>query len=878
MTIVTTKLAHYQAAPFVTEVHDLCFVIEAEQTVVKHRQTIKRVQKQKDEQGWTQTLEQHAVLNGEDLDIIRLELNGEALPASAYRYENQLLTLFDVPEQFELYSEVRLQPEKNTELSGLYRSNGIYCTQCEAEGFRRISFAFDRPDVLSTFRVRIESEKRLVQLSNGNLEAQGDLGHDRHFSEWYDPHPKPTYLFALVTGELECLSQRYTSSRKDKIDLRIYAAAPYIEQTDWAMKSLIESMAWDEKRFNLHYDLKRFNIVSISDFNMGAMENKSLNIFNDACVLADTETATDEDFHRIRAIIGHEYFHNWTGNRVTCRDWFQLSLKEGLTVFRDQEFSADLGERALERIRDVQLLRASQFLEDKSPMRHPVQPQEYAAIDNFYTATVYEKGAEIIRMYHSILGEKRFQEGMRLYFERHDGQAVRIEDFAAAMTAAAEGEFDFTGDFFKWYTTAGTPKVTFSTSYNAHERCFIFSAAQDINAVSPPRALVIPIRFSLLQRNGRLYAFENKQHTQLLLLNESRKTWKFKSDDPHLIPILMQNFSAPIYYDYDYDNEALALIVNHAEDGFARFEAMQSAYRRLFEKALHQPNQLKESSRDVVDLMEQVLQHPKYSAAEKALLLSLPSLETLMNFLPAPLDMDAITLMYARVKQILALRLRRLFLDTLPQLPRPSAPQYSTKDAGLRHLQGVIMQYLAVFEDEIIRDLLLKHYQDADCMTVRMNSLNALNERHDAQRESALADFYQRFQHLPLVIDKWFALQARADQADALPRIEALAEHEAFQISNPNRFRALVGQFARFNPRLFHAQDGSGYRFVTRQIERIIRLNPQIAARVLNVFAIVAQLDAGRKNLVREELKRLQALDGLSVDVLETLERLQHGL
>ena len=609
---------------------------------------------------------------------------------------------------------------------------------------------------------------------------------------------------------------------------------------------------------------------------MGAMENKSLNIFNTCFVLADTDTATDEDYHGIRAVIGHEYFHNWTGNRVTCRDWFQLSLKEGLTVFRDQEFSADLGERSLERIGDVIRLRAMQFPEDAGPMSHPVQPQEYAAIDNFYTATVYEKGAEIIRMYHTVLGEAAFQQGMKRYIERHDGQAVRIEDFAQAMSDG--GEYDFTGQFFHWYTTRGTPKITFTSSWNQHERSFTVAAMQDIEAVTPPRPLVIPIRLALINRSGRLYRFADGNYEQTLLLEKNSATWTFERADADLIPVLMQNFSAPVYYQHRYDNDELAAIVAHAPDGFARFEAMQILYRRLFEQALKKPRELRENSAALYDIMQAVLAHDKRSEAEKALLLEIPALNTLLNTLPDPVNMSAAIAAHDRIVRILALKMRRNWMDWLETAPVAASPKYNVKDAGIRKLRGLAEKTLALFEDEPFRQQLLAEYQNADNMTTRMNALLALNCQHDAHRETALADFLERYRALPLVVDKWFAVQAKDESEGALARITALAEHAEFHPDNPNRFRALVSTLMQQNPTVFHAEDGSGYRFAAGQIRRVLLSNPQIAARMLNGYAIVSRMDSERKAQVRAELEALAAVDGISVDVREVLERLQRGL
>lgn len=872
------KLADYRPPAFTVEHHELQFDLNDNDVRVSHQQNFRRIQPKTDESGWAVEQEKNLVLNGEELEIVRIALDGRELSADEYCYENNLLTIFDVGDEFTLDTVVIIHPDDNHQLSGLYRSNGIYCTQCEAEGFRRISFTLDRPDVLAAYRVRIEGDKAAnpVMLSNGNLEAQGEIGDTRAYAVWYDPHPKPSYLFALVAGGLSQVSKRITTPHGKKVELRIYTEAAFIDQTDYAMQALVDSFSWDEKRFNLSYDLDRFNLVAISDFNMGAMENKSLNIFNTKYVLADTDTATDADFHAIQAVIGHEYFHNWTGNRITCRDWFQLSLKEGLTVFRDQEFSSDMNERGIERIKNVALLRRLQFTEDAGPMRHPVQPQEYAAIDNFYTATVYEKGAEIIRMYHTILGEEKFQKGMALYIERHDGQAVCIEDFAKAMEDA--GGYPFTGQFFDWYTTAGTPKLTFTSAYNQRERRFTLSVYQDSSAVSPPRTLVIPIHLALISPNGRQYRFEDGQYSKLLILDQNRGSWTFDRADDDLIPVLMLGFSAPIYYEHQYSSAELAAIAQHAPDSFARYEAMQTGYRRLFITALNQPAKTKDHAKDIAEIMAAILESSKCSPAEKALLLTLPPLESLLGYLEAPIDIDSAIAAYDRIGRIIALKIRRGFSSYLENDREPTQAKYSVKDAGIRALRAAAKKSLTVFDDDGFREQLAAEYMQAQNMTERMNIIEALNHRADKHRDAVLADFRERFAGQPLVIDKWFAVQGRDRDAGALERIKALAAREDYTPRNPNRFRSLIGSITGSNPAVFHAKDGSGYVFIAEQIARIIKDNPQLAARLLNAFASVSKLDASRKALASAELDKLRATPELSADVLEVIIRLQAGL
>ncbi len=876
--LTTVRLADYQLPAFTTLHHDLVFMLEEDGAIVTHKQQFRRFQAPENKHGWPIEKAKDLVLDGEELTLLDIAINGEPLKDDQWRYQNNKLTLSNVPDAFELMTKVSINPDKNKELSGLYRSNGVYCTQCEAEGFRRISFAQDRPDVLATYHVRIESDINTapVQLANGNLVKQGRIDDKRHFSEWDDPHPKPTYLFAIVAGNLAVNKRRLSIKNQQEIDLRIYTEAPFLDQTDFAMQSLVDAIFWDEKRFNLSYDLERFNIVAVSDFNMGAMENKSLNIFNTRFVLAKTDTGTDDDFHGIRSVIGHEYFHNWTGNRITCRDWFQLSLKEGLTVFRDQEFSADLGERSIERIGHVSCLRRLQFPEDAGPMSHPVRPTSYAAIDNFYTATVYEKGAEIIRMMHTILGEQAFQQGMAIYIKRYDGQAVRIEEFAECMSEVSD--FNFRGQFFDWYTTKGTPGLKFSTSYQQDKHELTLNIAQDISKVSPQRPLVIPVRISLLHPDGGQYQFADGEYSQLLILAKPHDSWTFKNAEADLIPVIMQAFTAPVNYTYDYDDEELVAIVTHADDGFARYEAMQICFLRLFRYSIDNPKALAEKVQLLEKLFQAVLTSNQRSPQEKALLLSLPTVAEVLNVLESPVDMDALTNAYNRVLKLVALKHRDLFNEMLQAYPQPTSADYSVADAGVRALRGMCMRYLSVFTEPELRDMFKQAYQQANCMTERMNALEALNAYHDDFRAQVFADFSQRFADQPLVIDKWFAIQARYDADDTIERLERLAQDTRFDLTNPNRFRALLGTFAGQNLLRFHHKDGSGYRFVAEQIKRILAFNPQLSARMINVFSSVTRLDTDRKELVASLLQSLLNSKEISVDAREVAERILNGL
>ena len=858
----TTKLAEYKKPTFQTIHHEMNFILRDNFVKVIHAQKIKRLEAGIED----------LVLDGEKLNLEEVSLNGRILGDDEYLYIGDALTVFKVPDEFILKTITTLRPDDNKELSGLYRSNGIFCTQCEAEGFRRISFAIDRPDVLSTFKIRIEGdiENQPVLLSNGNLVEEGKLGDNRHFAIWNDPFPKPTYLFALVAGNLAEIKRSITTESTKQIDLRIYTEPEFIDQANFAMQSIIEAINWDEQRFNLKYDLNRFNIVAISDFNMGAMENKSLNIFNTKYIFADTATATDADFHAIQSVIGHEYFHNWTGNRITCRDWFQLSLKEGLTVFRDQEFSADMNEPELERIKNVNVLRRVQFAEDKSPMAHPVQPQEYAAIDNFYTATVYEKGAEIIRMYKTILGEEKFQKGMALYIRRFDGQAAKIEDFALCMQEA--GNYPFCQDFFNWYLTAGTPKVSFKKEF-VNGRLTL-KAKQDISAVNPKTALVIPVRLAFIKEDGSIYNFENGRIDYLWILEREYSEISFDIDDERWIPALLLGFSAPIYYEYDYKFSDLRALANFAPDAFVRFEAMQNAYKQVFTSALENSANLPADAERLANIMRQIM-HDDRSFAEKAEILKFPALASFLPYLKEPLDITKITEVYEQIRGFLTIKLRMDWQVLLNRMPEPNSPQFSPINAGIRALRAVALEALAIFADKNQRSKFLDLYFGAQNMTERMAALNAINETNDALRDEALAEFHERFSDQPLVIDKWFALQATDKSDGALARIQKLAARNDYSITNPNRFRSLISSFTQNNLPIFHQEDGGGYHFVRKQIERIISDNPQLAARLLaSSFSLADKLDENRQKIIKRELLSLKTIPNLSLEVIEILDKL----
>lgn len=863
----TVRLADYQAPQFAITHNELEFFFNEEDCRIRHTRYIKKL----DEKA------QHISLHGEKLSLLQISLNDKNLNFEEYEYKENLLTIFNVPEEFRLFTEVVVKPDENTELSGLYRSNGIFCTQCEAEGFRRISFNLDRPDVLGTYRVRLEAEKEKypVLLSNGNLEASGDLDAGRHFAIWFDPYPKPSYLFAVVAGNLAARNQKIHSEKGKEIDLWIYTEHRFNDQTQYAMQALIDAINWDERRFGFSYDLDRFNIVAVSDFNMGAMENKSLNIFNTKYVLADEKIATDSDYLGIQSVIGHEYFHNWTGDRITCRDWFQLSLKEGLTVFRDQEFSSDLNDRNIERIKNVNILRRAQFAEDSGPMRHPVQPQEYAAIDNFYTATVYEKGAEIIRMYHSIIGEEKFQEGMRKYVEKFDGKAARIEDFAECMQEVSG--FNFRDQFFDWYTTSGTPRLRFTGKQNGDK--FTLTALQDLNAVSPRRCLLIPIRLAFIREDGDVLKFEDGKTEYLWLLDKPQENRSFQlPDTAKRIPVLMLGFSAPVNYDYPYSDQDLHIIAAKAPDGFARNEAMNTIYRRLIDNAFDKPAQeLQKQCDKTAELMCEILHSREITDQEKALSLAFPTLSAILAERGNNLDIDKLAAARRQILGFLAIKTRKEWqkIADTPLSNNGNGPE----NTAARALLGLAWFYLAQLADLPTRRMLLDNYKTIHNPTLRAAALEALNLRADVARKTAIYDFQQEYAAYPLAIDRLVQIQAKDCDFGALERIKTLAKSAECQSTNPNRIRALLGGFAAGNPEVFNAIDGSGYRFVCEEVKKIAISNPQLAARLISTaFSVSTKLDPQRKLRARNALLTLSTMDNLSVDMKEVLQRLLAGL
>jgi aminopeptidase N len=814
-------------------------------------------------------------LDGQGLELLSVTLDGQVLETSRYSVDDDFLRLSGLPGQFVLETEVLIRPDQNTALEGLYRSGHFLLTQCEAEGFRKITYFPDRPDVMTCFEVTIEADhgRYPVLLSNGNAVASGDSGDGRHWVRWDDPWPKPSYLFALVAGDLACVEDRFTTAEGREVDLKFYVETENADRCGHAVESLINAMRWDEERFGLEYDLDVYHVVATNDFNMGAMENKSLNIFNSKYVLARPDTATDSDYQGIEGVIGHEYFHNWTGNRVTCRDWFQLTLKEGLTVFRDQEFSSDMQSRAVKRIRDVRELRSRQFPEDAGPMSHPIRPDRYQEINNFYTMTVYQKGAEIIRMYHTLLGEEGFQKGMKLYFERHDGAAVTCDDFLAAMADANGADL---GAFSRWYGQSGTPVVNATGRYDAAARQFVLMLEQHTPAThgqAEKQALVIPVAMGLLSRKGKPLPLRLRGETEatgttrLLTLDSTRQEYVFEDIGEAPVPSLFRGFSAPVKFEYPWSVEDLAVLMAHDTDSFVRWEAAQRLGQReiLGNVARRAKGEDMKLGPELLEAFRLLLADSASDPALVAEAMILPGEDYLAELMDV-IDVDGIHAARQCARRGLAAELEAEFLGRYHALDA-GAYRKSASAMAARSLRNVCLSYL--LETPGGAELATAQLAASDNMTDSLAALRGLLWTGAAEAEPALADFERKWRDDALVMDKWFVIQSSVPGAGTVARVQELMEHPAFSLANPNKVRSLVGVFAMMNPTAFHAADGSGYRFLAEQVIALNALNPQVAARMAGAFNAWIRYDRQRQALMEKELRRIATIDGLSPDVGE---------
>lgn len=809
-------------------------------------------------------------LDGEDLELCSIAIDGQVLLPDAYAVQGEKLIIHQVPDRFVLETEVAIRPQDNTQLSGLYRSGDMFCTQCEAEGFRRITYFLDRPDVMAPFTVRVQGDQKAfpVLLSNGNCTETGELDGGQHYTVWQDPFPKPSYLFALVAGDLGSISSSFRTAGGREVALHIYTEHFNVDKLDFAMESLKKSMVWDEQVYGLEYDLDIFNIVAVGDFNMGAMENKSLNVFNTAYVLARPETATDGDYEGIEGVIGHEYFHNWTGNRVTCRDWFQLTLKEGLTVFRDQEFSADMGSAAVKRIEDVRLLRGAQFREDAGPMAHPIRPDSYVAMDNFYTATVYNKGAEIIRMMHTLVGAAGFRKGMDLYFERHDGQAVSCDDFRAAIADANGIDLD---QFERWYLQAGTPVVHAQGTYDVGASKYTLRLRQTCPSTpgqEEKRPFHIPVAAGLLAHDGRELA-----PTRVLELREQEQEFVFEDIGEEPVPSLLRGFSAPVRLEIAQSDEELALLLGHDSDSFNRWDAGQRLGTRVVLDMVKQiqAGSTPEVPTHLIDAMRSVLEDLELDPSLKAYALRLPDESTLGAEMDI-IDPDALHQARRICVRGVAEALRDSLLSLYRGLTSHDAYSFDLRSVGRRRLRNLCLGLLSSLEEPELMQLCADQYHSADNMTDLMAGLVCLVAHDNERRPKVLADFYGKWKEEALVVDKWLAVQSSSGRPDTLANIKALLDHEAFDIKNPNKVRSLIRTFGA-NQVCFHAADGSGYQFLADMVITLDKLNPQMAARIAGAFAQWNRFDQARQDLMIAQLERMQATEGLSKDTGEIVTR-----
>jgi len=853
----TIYLSEYKKPDFLIGHVDLTFELAEEQTRVISNMQLTR---SSDDKSCS------LVLMGESLELGQVKIDGDVVDSTSYTVTKTELILSDAPDFFTLEIETFIKPQENFSLEGLYKSSGNYCTQCEAEGFRKITYFLDRPDVMALFTTTIiaDKEKYPVLLSNGNPIDAGENSDGTHWAKWQDPHKKPCYLFALVAGDLAYIEDYYETMNGCNVLCRIYVEHHNIDKCDFAMASLKKSMQWDEDTFGREYDLDVYNIVAVDDFNMGAMENKGLNVFNSKYVLAKQDTATDTDFIGIEGVIGHEYFHNWSGNRVTCRDWFQLTLKEGLTVFRDQQFTADMNAAAPKRIDDVNILRTAQFAEDAGPMAHPIQPDSYQEINNFYTVTVYNKGAEIIRMIYTLLGVDKFRQGMDLYFERFDGQAVTTEEFVSAMEDASQVDLK---QFRRWYKQAGTPEVTVKENYDADSKAYTLTLSQSTPATpdqDEKLAFHIPVKVSL--------NMEAADDGVVLNLVENEQQFEFKDIKEKPVLSIFQGYSAPVKLNFERDDEELAYCMAHEKDEFNRWEAGQQLSTRLIISMVESINRGTQLVLPdfYIEACKLTLQDNKLDKSLIARALTLPSLNYIGGMM-AVIDVDAIhqakEFIYSTLAKSLEAEFVQIYQDN-------SQNQYDLSSAamGERFLRNQALSYL-MYVGDTGEKLAVQQYQSADNMTDQMAAFKSLVHHNTSVVDETIDSFYQQWKNDNLVMDKWFTVQATIPDVSAKARVAKLFEHSDFDIKNPNRVRSLLGAFCSANPLCFHDVDGFGYNLLGLYIEKIDAMNPQIASRLCGPLTRWKRYSEPRQKLMKAELQRLISLPDLSNDVTEMVEK-----
>ncbi|MET0101099.1 MAG: aminopeptidase N [Sedimenticola sp.] len=864
----TVYLKDYRPPRYLIDQVDLEFELGEDETLVRATLAVRR-------NPLSEETEQSLNLHGEQLELLSLAIDGRPLQAGSWRQDDESLTLDQVPERFSLQSLVRIKPQENTALEGLYKSGAMFCTQCEAEGFRKITWFLDRPDVMARFTTSIVADKTRypVLLSNGNPVESEDLVDGRHRVKWEDPFPKPAYLFALVAGDLRHIEDGYTTASGRNVALRIYVEPENIDKCDHAMASLKRAMQWDEERYGREYDLDIYMIVAVNDFNMGAMENKGLNIFNSKYVLASPDTATDRDFQGIEGVIAHEYFHNWTGNRITCRDWFQLSLKEGLTVFRDQEFSADMGSRGVKRVEDVRLLRAHQFAEDAGPMAHPVRPDSYIEINNFYTVTVYEKGAEVVRMQYNLLGPERYRKGTDLYFERHDGQAVTTDDFVQCMADASGKDLR---QFKRWYEQAGTPELHVTGRYDKADQSYTLRVVQSCPATPgqpEKQPFHIPLAMGLLSADGsdlplRLKGEEQAcEGSRVLELQEQVETFRFLDIPEQPVPSLSRGFSAPVKVHFDYSDEDLMFLMANDSDGFNRWDAAQELSQRILLRLVDEPGF--QVPGGYLEAFRDALNDPAADRQLLAEVLSLPS-ESYLGDQMEQVDVAGIHRAREELKSLLARELYSDFLTIYRANREQGEYDVSPASIGRRALRNLCLGYLMQLEErEEVIQCCLEQYRQGNNMTDVITALGFIASSDSGQRLALLEAFHDRWQDDPLVLDKWFVVQATSKRPDTLAQVKRLMSHPTFSISNPNKVRSLIGAFCSANPVRFHDENGEGYAFLADRVLELDAINPQVAARMLRIMARWQRYDPPRQAMMKAQLQRVLRAEGVSKDVYE---------
>ncbi|PXF62653.1 aminopeptidase N [Kangiella spongicola] len=867
---------HYRSdyKPYPYDIKDvyLAFDLAPNATIVE---TTLTVQRKADISG-----EEPLCLDGVDLELLSIAIDDRELDESQYQLVDGGLEVLNVPESFTLKTKVKISPDTNTSLEGLYLSSGKYCTQCEAQGFSKITFYPDRPDVMSIFKVRIEAEADVFPhlLSNGNRIEHGEIEGGKHFAVWEDPFKKPSYLFALCAGDYDLLTSSFTTMTGREVRLEIYVDKGKLDQCHHAMESLKKAMKWDEEVFGLEYDLDTYMIVAVGDFNMGAMENKGLNIFNTKYVLASPDTATDTDFIDVEAVIGHEYFHNWTGNRVTCRDWFQLSLKEGLTVFRDQEFTANQTDHGVKRIEDVKVIRSHQFAEDAGPMAHPIRPDSYIEMNNFYTVTVYNKGAEVIRMYQTLLGRDGFKRGLDVYFERHDGEAVTCEDFVRAMEDANGYDLQ---QFRRWYSQAGTPEVTVSSDYDADKRQLTLNFKQSCPATPGQKdkePFHIPVKVGLIDTLGNDIELKPVPLTQgaakvegdIVHLKSAKQAVTFDDVPEGVTPSILRGFSAPVKLHYDYSLKELTFLFAHDSDSFNRWQAGQELFSRVIFDLCEQQEKGGTLRFDdsVVSATKNLLDDASLDGQFKSLALTIPGVSTLLEQTNS-INIDHLITARDFLKKQLA---EKLELDWLLhyQTNRHLGDYEQDKESvSKRALCGTCLSYLMTLEKDSVYQLALKQLETANNMTDASIALQLIVHSNYEQKLKVAEDFYQKWQSEELVINKWLSIMATDPSDETIDRIESLLDHPSFELKNPNKVRSLIGAFTSANPRQFHRADGRGYEYLARQIKSLYAINPQVSARLTGAFNRWRKFDSERQQKMRQQLEVILSMPELSKDVFE---------